>query len=189
MVAIVFAVIIYAFFAFSKKIFVALFAILLAITTIFSGMTVNPIRHGVDVVYDNDLMNVISDTNSKDSGRWVVDSNSQFAGDFLLMSGVSVINSVNTYPNLERWSMIDSKGNSKDIYNRYAWIFARIDNEATSQEKFNLTALDTFAVHLTHEDLIKLDVKYVMSDRELNNDGLKIHRSVCGWYIYKVKEV
>lgn len=189
MVAIVFAVIIYAFFAFSKKNFVALFAILLAITTIFSGMTVNPIRHGVDVVYDNDLMNVISDTNSKDSGRWVVDSNSQFAGDFLLMSGVSVINSVNTYPNLERWSMIDSKGNSKDIYNRYAWIFARIDNEATSQEKFNLTALDTFAVHLTHEDLIKLDVKYVMSDRELNNDGLKIYRSVCGWYIYKVKEV
>lgn len=42
------------------------------------------------------------------------------------MSGASVINSTNTYPDLEKWSKIDEEGKYEDVYNRYAHINVEI---------------------------------------------------------------
>jgi hypothetical protein len=186
-ITVVFALLFFSVFMFGKKLSTTVFAVLLGAVTIFSGMTVNPIRRGVDVVYNNDLMKTAKAINEEDSGRWIVDTSVQFNADFLLMSGIPTINSVNTYPDLEKWSALDKDGKYEDIYNRYAWIEAHV--EENPKKQFELRGPDAFTVYLTAEDLTKLDAKYVMSDHEIENNSLDIRETVCGWFIYKVKEI
>lgn len=186
--AIVFAMAVYLFFT-PKHRAVNLFALLMSVITIVAGMTVNPIRSGVKVVYTNQLMDAVKSINNADPGNWVIDTNGQINTDFLLMSGIPTINSVNTYPDLDRWRIFDGDEKFKEIYNRYAWIMIHVVNNHDGQDRFKLIWLDAFSVNMTTTDLVKVGAKYVLSDQKLNNDGLKEIEMVCGWYIYMVDEV
>ena len=109
--------------------------------------------------------------------------------DFLIMNGMPTINSVNTYPDLDRWSMFDNNDKYKDIYNRYAWIQVNFVDDVQNQSRFGLIQADAFYVNLTMSDLKKLEAKYVLTDKELNYDSLEERTSVSGWYIYEFKDI
>ena len=86
------------------------------------------------------------------------------------MAGVPVINSTNTYPNLERWELIDENKEYVDVYNRYANIAVDLyKTDKEIEEKFSLIAADMFRVNLSTNDLETLDVKYIFTSEDLND--------------------
>ena len=86
------------------------------------------------------------------------------------MAGVPVINSTNTYPNLERWELIDENKEYVDVYNRYAHIAVDLyKTDKEIEEKFSLIAADMFRVNLSTNDLEILDIKYIFTSEDLNN--------------------
>ena len=197
LMALVFAIINYTFFTYQRKISSIMFATLVSIITIISGFMVNPIRQGLDVVYNNELIKTTRAINEQEPGRWIVSMNDDrlsvqgklLVADFLIMNGMPTINSVNTYPDLDRWSMFDNDDKYKDIYNRYAWIQVNFVDDVQNQSRFGLIQADAFYVNLTMSDLKKLEAKYVLTDKELNYDSLEERTSVSGWYIYEFKDI
>jgi len=106
----------------------------------------------------------------------------------LVANGASVINSVNTYPNLELWSALDSDGSYSDVYNRYAYIDCAIGDETN----FELIFPDHFAVTLTAEDVRATGATYWLSAKDLtvwNTDDVSFEPvETSGPYtVYKIE--
>ena len=111
------------------------------------------------------------------------------AGDFLLANGVNVINSTHYYPDLKLWSKLDREGKYEDIYNRYAHIIIDITEEDTN---FELNQEDVVKVNVNINELSKLDVRYILSNKNLeefntNKNQLKelYYNETSGNYIYE----
>jgi len=159
------------------------------IIMLISGARVNPIRKGVDVDYDSDIINSVQKITSEEEGKWITD-NIDFS-NYILMAGVPVINSINVYPNLERWQLIDVNKEYEEVYNRYAHIIMNITNDRKA-EKFVLKSLDLFTVNIFPEELKLLDVKYIVSQRELEEFNTaeiifeKLYNDY-GYFIYKIQ--
>lgn len=159
-----------------------------------SGMFINPLNRGLDVIYEQDIVKNIKQINDKNSGLWIVDSKDKSGLPIInipLMVGAATINSTNVYPNLERWQILDPNKTNVDIYNRYAHISVNLVNTEV-EKQFELTYADQFTVNLSVEDLALLDVKYVLTKRsltELNTDRVRfIEKSVAnGFRIYEVE--
>jgi len=149
---------------------------------IMAGATVNPVRTGVGVVYDSDIIKTVQEINAKEEGKWITEELGFPIANYLLMAGVPVINCTNTYPDMERWQGIDQENKYEDVYNRYAHIGIKIRKEESEyEEKFKLMNSDAFDVYILPEELEKLGVKYIFTVNELekfNTDGItfeKIH--------------
>lgn len=169
-----------------------LFTCGLVFVLIMSGLTVNPVRKGVDVIYESSIIKEVQKVNEQDSGKWIIEGIGFPIPNFILMAGVPVINTTNTYPDFERWSKIDTEGKYEDVYNRYAHInIDLIDNNDPISEKFELLNPDVFKVYLSQNDLEVLEVKYIFTPNELekyNNDECNFNKidEVNGYNIYKV---
>ncbi len=87
--------------------------------------------------------------------------------NYILMAGVPVINSTNTYPDMEKWHLLDTEKTQEEVYNRYAHINVNFVEEENGKEKFRLIQPDLFEVNLTQKDLETLDVKYIFTIHEL----------------------
>ena len=85
------------------------------------------------------------------------------------MAGAETINSINTYPVLSRWNVLDENGACKNIYNRYAHITINLFNSETNQDnaKFVLNSPDHFTVNMKKDDLKKMDVSYILTKQDL----------------------
>lgn len=183
---------IYFIFRFNSKYGKFFFTIGIVAVMIVSGFRVNPIRTGVDVIYDSDIIKAVQEINSEEQGKWITADVFHFASNYILMAGVPVINSTNTYPDLERWELIDEEKEYEDIYNRYAHITVNLYQDETEiQDKFILTFADSFTVNLTPEDLETLDVKYIFttSDFEsMSSDDIEFEEvyNDYGYKIYKL---
>ncbi len=159
---------------------------------IMCGLTVNPIRSGVDVIYESSIIEEVQKVNEEEYGKWIVEGVGFPIPNFILMAGVPVINTTNTYPDLERWSEIDTEGKYEDVYNRYAHIEIKlVDNDDQISEKFELLNADAFKVYLTQNDLEVLEVKYIFTPNELeeyNSEECVFTKivEVNGYNIYKV---
>ena len=110
------------------------------------------------------------------------------------MAGVPVINSTNTYPDLDRWNKIDTEKKYQDVYNRYAHITINIvqNEEELSEDKFVLLNPDSFKVYLTAEELKTLEIKYIFSINKLeqfNTENIKFNQiyNYENYYIYKIE--
>lgn len=162
------------------------------VTMFFAGMRVNPIIKGTDMIYESGLIKEIQKINSIEEGKWLVSDIGFPVANYVLMAGVPVINSTNTYPDMEKWKKLDKDGKYEEIYNRYAHINVEIKaSEDEFGNKFELRQPDTFAVYLLPEDLKTLDVKYVASTKILdpyNTENVKFELagSSAGIVIYKV---
>ncbi|MCR5834024.1 MAG: hypothetical protein K6G55_05170 [Selenomonadaceae bacterium] len=135
--------------------------VILVVMMLAIGATVNPIAHGVDCIYKIPIGQKIAEIASNDKSLWIVEGFDVTLNNFPIMFGAPTVNSVNTYPVLERWQKIDSTGENFKIYNRYAHISITFTNDKTS---FNLKRLDLFALTLNPIELPKLDVKYIFSN-------------------------
>lgn len=160
---------------------------------VMAGATVNPIRKGVGVVYDSDIIKAVQEINAKEEGKWITEELGFPIANYLLMAGVSVINCTNTYPDMERWQQIDQENKYEDVYNRYAHIGIKIRKEESEyEEKFKLMNSDAFDVYIVPKELEKLGVKYIFTVNELekfNTDEITFEKiySGYGYSIYQIK--
>lgn len=135
--------------------------------TIVSGGLVNPVRKGVDNVYDIPMVQSIQEVHKQDEeALWVIEGG--FPETNLgIIAGAATINSTNIYPNLERWHILDSNGEYEDVYNRYAHITVDIEENGETYFEEGI-APDVFTLHITVDDLSKLGVSYISTTNDLS---------------------
>ncbi|MBQ9024289.1 MAG: hypothetical protein IJ105_03595 [Bacilli bacterium] len=178
------------YFTSNKKIPYYLFCFIMILLSLINIIFVNPVNIGTDVIYDKKASKEIKKIVKQDKdARWIA-TNSFVLPNYALMQGAKVINSTNIYPNLKIWKKIDYGKDDSDIYNRYSHIQIELTE---SQTDFELMQPDYFKLYLNYNDIKKLRIDYIISDKQLifpdyyiqhineiyNNDNI---------YIYKIKE-
>ncbi len=146
------------------------FLLFCCIVGLVAGGMVNPIQQGTDVVYNNPLVQDISEITHADHGEglWMVEGEGVGfpMGNLPIMVGAPTINSTNVYPNMERWEQLDPTGEYEQAYNRYAHIHVILTDEPTS---FNTPTPDQFILYLNYQDLEKLNPKYILTKGDLSS--------------------
>ncbi|MCI8884525.1 MAG: hypothetical protein HFG87_00905 [Dorea sp.] len=141
------------------------FSMLCIAVMIFAGALVNPVRRGVDNIYETETIQAIEEVHGQDpEALWAVEGVGFPCINMGIMAGAPTVNSTNVYPNLDRWEILDQKGTNEKVYNRYAHI-SIVLKESGSPE-FLLNQPDVFTVSLTGSSLKQLGVTYLMSGRE-----------------------
>ncbi|WP_438719768.1 DUF7657 domain-containing protein [Enterococcus sp. AZ103] len=135
--------------------------ILIAVT-VASGFFVNPIVKGTDTIYESKLAKAILKIKQEDPNALWLSEGSIY--NFVPALGVHTLNSVRFYPDMEMWDIVDSKGKNEKIYNRYAHVSAYLTAEKTS---YKLTNRDSLTVNINYKTVKKLNVKYIVSRRLL----------------------
>lgn len=165
-------------------------ATILLTIILFSGATINPIRKGTNVIYDSSLIKKIEEISKDDDKLWIVEGQGLPYINIPILAGAKTINSTNVYPVLDRWNLLDTNNKNEEIYNRYAHIIINLTDEASKE--FKLTSTDEFVLNLNIDELLALDVKYVLSLRDLDkysNGKIYLEKIYNNNYkIYKVKE-
>ena len=153
------------------------------IFSIFAGILINPVRAGIAFMDKSDTLQAMEEIEKEDSGAvWIVDNMGYPYTNLGLLEGLNTINSTNPYPDLERWHILDPEGQYEDIYNRYA----HIDVILSDEDRFELLGPDHIRLYLSEEGLQKLNVDYILTNREL--EGYELVRTTSlGCYIYKAK--
>lgn len=138
---------------------------------LIAGSTVNPIQIGSSNVTSSKLACGIRKIVDEDpNAKWIVDNMNYPMVNYPIMQGAVTVNSTNIYPNLKLWKSLDKDGVYEDLYNRYVHVKVYISDENSIGEKFSLEAADQLVVRVTSQELIdELDVKYLLSDRKLEN--------------------
>lgn len=158
----------YFTFRYQAKYAKYLFTCGIVFVMIMAGATVNPVRRGVDIVYESDIIKTVQEINTKEEGKWITEGLDFPTTNYILMAGVPVVNVTNTYPDMNRWKQIDKENEYEDVYNRYAHIGIRIEKDKKDyEEKFQLISVDAFRVYLLPEELKEIDVKYIFTVNEL----------------------
>ncbi len=167
------------------------------LAAVFSSVLVNPVQRGIDVVYENPMIQEVQRIVKEDpDAKWAVDNLGYPMNNSLMMAGASTINSTNVYPNLDFWGQFDPDGAYEDIYNRYAHIVVNLtaegETEAAGKEKFELIQADLFKVDLDWEDIKKTGVTYVLTNRileqemELEETQYCLHSRFGNYFIYQL---
>lgn len=175
----------------------SLTAILLTIIIAMTcGIMTNPVRKGVDSVYDIDWVEEILDVcevNGKED-IWAIECSNLDALPYAnvgLLCGVKTINATAVYPNMELWGILDTSGSYSDVYNRYAHIGICV--KESGEPEFELLTADSFKVYITFEDLKKAGVTYITGMKDLseyaeNSDcDVTLVSENKGIYIYRIE--
>ena len=130
-----------------------------------AGALVNPVDYGTDVVLENDFIHEVDSIVQKDpDAKWLV---YDLAINYLTVVGAKTVNSVNVYPDLDKWHVIDPNSQYEEVYNRYAHILVDFQNE--SNTTFILKSSDLFTVNFNVNDLEKLNISYIASNKDLES--------------------
>lgn len=169
------------------------FIILLLGVAILSGVCVNPIIKGINVIYNKPVAKEIQKIVKEDKNAlWLVDNLNFTIPNYVVANGAKVINSTNYYPNKELFEKLLGENSKKEeireIYNRYAHISVNIDNVDTSLE---LLFTDAFKININPDKLDDINVRYVLSSVNLekyNNENIKFENiyNEYGLYIFKL---
>ena len=140
-----------------------IFLICVLFISFTAGALVNPIDHGTDVILENDYIHEVESIIHQDpNGKWIV---TEASLNYIIAAGAKTINSVNVYPDLDKWHIIDPNGQYEEVYNRYAHIKIEIQNETNTT--FNLVSADLILINLNVNDLEKLNVSYISTANDL----------------------
>jgi len=150
-------------------------------------MSIHPIMSGLDAIKSKPLSIKVSELAVNTDEKWIslgglVDQS------FLIASGASTINSVNTYPNLDLWHKFDPNREYEFVYNRFAHVVADLTTDKTS---FTLHTSDVIILNLSYDDLAIAGVKYIHIKGSLENHeslGLSLIYDEGGERIYSVEE-
>ncbi len=164
-----------------------IFLISVIALSFLTGGLVNPIDHGTDVVYESPFNKEVEKIVESDpDALWITET---LPIDYIIPVGAKTVNSVNTYPDLEKWEKLDVNNQYSDIYNRYAHIIIDIQN--TNDTSFELLFPDRFTVHINVNDLEKLNITYIATDHNLekftnNNISFKEIYRINNYKIYNI---
>lgn len=135
-----------------------------------AGFCVNPIQQGAQSIREGPFIDMalkeVSRNHNSSSGRpiaFITDNAAR--GQALIANGIPAVNSVNIYPQLKRWHVIDPKHANEWMYNRYAHVDIKFTDEG--QPAFKLVSADHMIVSIPIEDLHKIGVTHVLTSHEL----------------------
>ncbi|HFU3949683.1 TPA: hypothetical protein ACGO9U_001915 [Streptococcus suis] len=160
------------------------------IIAISSGVMVNPLRSGTDVIFKSKLVQEIKKVDDKQEGVWIVESMGYPMTNVPLFAGAPTLNSTNAYPNMQLWKSIDDGADDSDIYNRYAHIIIELTQEPNVV--FELVQPDVFKVLLPVEKLSEIGITYILSERDLtvfNSESITFEMisNIDGKNIYHIR--
>lgn len=142
-----------------------LFCCACLVVALLSGALANPIRGGVEAFFDNDLASVVQELGT-DEDKWAVIGRPTTDNNMLAGWGERTFNSVNAYPQIETWRLIDPAGEYDEVYNRYAHINIELQEEGDPQ--FILTSPDAFTVVVAPSSLEELGVTKLMARKDID---------------------
>lgn len=144
--------------------------LLLLVYTIISGMTINPIAFGTSSLLSSDLSNAIHDIDLiDDEAYWLIDDEFPYS-NYLLAQGVKAFNTLNSYPDYNKWRILDPEGKYEDVYNRYAHVSVKVIDQGCS---FSLLAPDSILVEIDPTYIRSMNIKFIMSGRKLEQYGFE----------------
>ena len=170
-----------------EKIFIAVCLTL----AVVGGVTVNPLHQGTDVIYKNPLIQEIAAVVEEDGqGLWIVENMDFPYINIPIMVGAPTINCTNTYPDLERWELLDETGENEKKYNRYAHISIRLCE--AEDVSFENPAPDQLHVALPVDQLKTLNVAHILTNQDLtiyNSENIQFDlvNQIENYRIYNVK--
>ena len=183
---VVFEILIVALFTINKKYNIISLIYILIFMVVTSGL-VNPIRLGSENMNELDELGEVSKiVEDNPDAIWAVEAGLPLTNS-LIMVGARTINSVNVYPNLDKWKELDENGEYEDVYNRYAHITVNIVDEDFIGDVFETTFADSFRLNITVDQLKSLGIEYVFTMVEHNHDDLELLVHVNDTYVYAVK--
>lgn len=157
----------------------------------FSGILVNPIIKGVDVIYEKPVSKKVQEIlNDDPSALWLSDG--FIPSNYLVANGAKVISSTNYYPNFEMLKLVleDKYEQNREIYNRYAHISIELTNDESNVE---LITLDSIKLYINLEDLKVMNVKYILTSKEIDKTfDLDVFEKIYDKYgmrIYKINNL
>jgi len=174
----------------SKKYFI----MLLIPLSLLGGATIHPIQKGTSVLTEKPVAKKVQEIvqNNEQNNLWIVDNTNFFIPNYILASGAKVINSTNTYPNMELYKVVlgeeAEEPETKSIYNRYAHLNIEITLE---ESKIELLYQDSTKLYINTNKLDDLGVGYILSTRrleEFSTEEIEIEKvyEEQGLYIYKL---
>ncbi|NYS48871.1 hypothetical protein HZY93_02585 [Streptococcus danieliae] len=128
-----------------------------------SGMTVNPVVQGLDVI-DNKViaLEVKQLKNEYPEALWMTENGYYY--QLPQMLGAKSIDGVRFYPDIELMKALDPTSEMEEQWNRYSHMRYLLVDEETSMEN---PSPDVLKINLAVEDLEKLQVRYIISNRNL----------------------
>lgn len=145
-----------------KRVF---YPIMLVIITV-SGLTVNPLTHGIAAIENKLLSHEVESIVGKNPNAiWMSDSTNLY--HFVQMFGAKSIDGVRFYPDRQLMSKIDKQNQYEDVWNRYAHLKYLLTNENTSM---TTPVPDNVNINLNINELKDLNVKYILTTRDLNKE-------------------
>lgn len=145
-----------------KRVF---YPIMLVIITV-SGLTVNPLTHGIAAIENKLLSHEVESIVGKNPNAiWMSDSTNLY--HFVQMFGAKSIDGVRFYPDRQLMSKIDKQNQYEDVWNRYAHLKYSLTNENTSM---TTPVPDNVNINLNINELKDLNVKYILTTRDLNKE-------------------
>ncbi|WP_247644744.1 hypothetical protein [Streptococcus sp. NLN76] len=150
----------YILFILRKKIAVLpLFGLIL-----LSGMTVNPVVKGLDVIENKAISLEISKIKSVDNdATWMTENGYYY--QLPQMLGVKSIDGVRFYPDVKLMKILDPESKMEKQWNRYSHMRYLLTDSETTMEN---TSPDVLNISLSVNDLKKLKVRYIVSNRDLS---------------------
>lgn len=150
------------------------------VAVVVSSGWINPIMKGTPAVTHSGTMQAIRDiVKSEPSAIWLTVDMAYPKTNIPAMAGADCFNTTQTYPQMERWAILDETGAYEDMYNRYCHIGATLGTETS----FELLNTDYVNVTLSPETFKKLKIKYVMSDNSFDEkiaSGMVFGESLSG---------
>lgn len=168
---------------------IKLLLIALAVVTVISGTTINPLVLGTDIMTKTPIAEKIREIDEQDAGNWITVDGDLWKAKYLKAQGVECLNALSYPPRFDLFSPLDPDEESIDIYNRYAHVGIYLCNQESS---FDFVQFDWFNVNLNIDDMKKWNVKYVLSANQLElNDSVLFGELVYkdefdSGYIYKI---
>lgn len=149
----------YLLFIFRKKI--ALLPLLGII--LVSGMTVNPVVQGLDVIENKAIALEVKQLKNEDpEALWMTENGYYY--QLPQMLGAKSLDGVRFYPDVELMKILDPESEMENQWNRYSHMRYLLVDDATSMEN---PSPDVLKINLAVGDLEKLKVSYIISNRNL----------------------
>ncbi len=171
--------------------------LILLIGMVIPNANVNPVTKGLAPILENPLVIDSKEIHEKDpAARWALFGNTRLS-HLLKANGINVFNCVKFVPPMKDMKVLDPKGKSDSIYNRYAWMTM---NSKQVAQNFDVNWNDTVIFRQTFQDgytifidpcspkLKKLGVKYFVFDTVPNQKEVRCMTKLkenSGLFIYK----
>ena len=166
--------------------------LLISAVMLFSGIGVNPVSRGISPITNHPISSLIHVIRTEEpDAKWIAEGGlgSWVLANFAMANGAEVVNGTTFYP-VGDYDIIDPEGIYTDQYNRYLNEAVHLEDADVSTPE--LISPDLVYIHMSFDDLKALNIRYVITDRDLTAD-LTLHGIKCEllltqdlYYVYRI---